>query len=81
MLIQNSNNSTERAINKFGSQLTDLLFHSLMKMKEHGILNAHFNIPNNTITVVDPEGTLILHPNQYVVEPNTAVHYQGIQGN
>ena len=45
-----------------------------MNMKEHGILNAHFNIPNNTITVVDSEGMLILHPNQYV-EPNTTVHY------
>jgi mRNA-degrading endonuclease YafQ of YafQ-DinJ toxin-antitoxin module len=43
-------------------------------MKEHGILNAHFNIPNDTITIVDSEGTLILHPNQYV--PNTTVHYK-----
>ena len=48
-----------------------------MKMKEHGILNAHFNISNDTITVVNSEGTLILHPNhpnQYV--PNTTVHYK-----
>ena len=43
-------------------------------MKEHGILNAHFNIPNDTITVVNSEGTIILHPNQYV--SNMTVHYK-----
>ena len=45
-----------------------------MKIKEHGILNAHFNISNDAITVVDSEGTLILHSNQYV--PNMTVHYK-----
>ena len=45
-----------------------------MKMKEHGILNAYFNILNDNIIVVDSEGMLILHPNQYV--SNMTVHYK-----
>ena len=53
-------------INKYGSKLTDLLIHSLVNMKQGGILSATFNIPNDTISVADTEGTLTLHPIQYV---------------
>jgi hypothetical protein len=37
------------------------LFHSLINMKGHDILNVAFNISDDTISITDPEGTLILH--------------------
>ena len=61
-------------VNKFGSGLTDLLFRSLMNMREHGILNVNFNVPKDTISIIDSEGTLILHPNKRS-NPDDIVHY------
>jgi hypothetical protein len=39
----------------------DLLFHSLASVKGHDILNVAFNISDDTISITNPEGTLILH--------------------
>lgn len=52
-------------INKFGRNFTDLLFHSLANMKRFEILSVTFNMPEDTISVISSEGTLMLHPNQY----------------
>ena len=64
-------------INKFGSQLIDLLFHSLLNMKGQGIQSVTFDVPNDTISVTDSEGTLILRPNQYA-NPDEIAHYNYI---
>lgn len=64
-------------INKFGSQLIDLLFHSLLNMKGQGIRSVTFDVPNDTISVADSEGTLILRPNQYA-NPDEIAHYNYI---
>lgn len=56
-------------INNFGSNLTDLLIHTLFNVKQHGILSVMFNIPQDQISIVDSEGTLVLQPNQYA-DPN-----------
>ena len=64
-------------INKFGSQLIDLLFHSLLNMKGQGIRSVTFDVPNDTISVADSEGILILRPNQYA-NPDEIAHYNYI---
>ena len=64
-------------INKFESQLIDLLFHSLLNMKGQGIRSITFDVPNDTISVADSEGTLILRPNQYA-NPDEIAHYNYI---
>lgn len=55
----------ERVINKFGTNFIDSLFRYLDNMKQHGVLSVTFDIPKETISVVDSESTLILHSNQY----------------
>ena len=46
--------------------MIDLLLHSLGKMKRSGgISTITFNIPDNTISVVDNEDTLIVRPINY----------------
>ena len=50
---------------KFGKELTALLFDSLTKMKRYGILSATFNIPDDTISIVDTEETLVINLDQY----------------
>ena len=51
----------ERVIDKFGTGITDMLFHTLVNMKKHGkkhgLITVNFNIPDNK---VDSEGTLTL---------------------
>jgi hypothetical protein len=39
----------------------NLLFHFLINMKGHDILNVAFNISDDTISITDSKGTLILH--------------------
>ena len=43
-------------------------------MREHGILNINFNVSKDTISIIDSEGTLILHPNKRS-NPDDIVHY------
>ena len=46
-------------------------------MKGQGIRSVTFDVPNDTISVADSEGTLILRPNQYA-NPNEIAHYNYI---
>jgi len=46
-------------------------------MKGQGIRSVTFDVPNDTISVADSEGTLILRPNQYA-NPDEIAHYNYI---
>jgi hypothetical protein len=59
--------------------LIDLLLHSLGKMKRSGgISTVTFNIPDNTISVIDNEGTLIVRPINYA-DLDGIAHYNYVK--
>ena len=69
---------------KYGN-LTDILIHSLARMKAHEITSVTFNIPNEMISIKDSDGELDIHPKIYashdeIDEIATVYHINSYEG-